>query len=325
MRTATKIWLIVAASLVLLGILILGGVMAIFQWDFSKFGTNRLQTNTHEISDSFRNISVQTTTGDVAFLRSSDGTCRVACYESERMKYSVSVENDTLRVQLIDTRKWYHYIGIFHNDHSILTVYLPDEEYDSLSLRGSTGDMGVPKDFRFDSVDIAQSTGDVVCSASVENTLRIKTTTGDIRVEQAKVGALDLTVSTGEVTVSSVVCEGDVRIQVSTGETELSDVACKGLFSNGSTGEIALERVIASEKLSIERSTGEVELEGCDAAEIFIKTDTGNVKGSLLTDKIFFTQTDTGSVNVPRTMSGGKCEIITDTGNIKINIVNSNS
>lgn len=46
----------------------------------------------------------------------------------------------------------------------------------------------------------------------------------------------------------------------------------------------------------------------------------GNVKGTLLTNKVFITHTDTGRVNVPKTVTGGKCEINTDTGNIKIDI-----
>ena len=38
----------------------------------------------------------------------------------------------------------------------------------------------------------------------------------------------------------------------------------------------------------------------------------------LFSDKIFFASTDTGSVNVPKTTTGGRCEITTDTGDIDI-------
>ena len=79
-----------------------------------------------------------------------------------------------------------------------------------------------------------------------------------------------------------------------------------------------MNNVIAAEKFSVERSTGYVKLNGCDAAELYVKTNTGDVIGSLLTDKVFITDTDTGSVDVPKTAVGGKCEIKTDTGNIKI-------
>ena len=78
--------------------------------------------------------------------------------------------------------------------------------------------------------------------------------------------------------------------------------------------------MIATERFSIERSTGDVQLNGCDADEIYVKTDTGDVSGNLLTEKVFFAETDTGDIDVPRTNAGGRCEIITDTGDIRIQI-----
>jgi hypothetical protein len=44
------------------------------------------------------------------------------------------------------------------------------------------------------------------------------------------------------------------------------------------------------------------------------------VKGSLLTDKIFFAKSETGRVIVPESMTGGRCEIKSDTGDIKITV-----
>ena len=107
---------------------------------------------------------------------------------------------------------------------------------------------------------------------------------------------------------------------VSTGKTKLSDVTCKNLISTGSTGDITLTDVIATERFDIERSTGDVEMEACDAASLIILTDTGEVEGSLLSDKVFVVRTDTGDIDVPKTTSGGICEITTDTGDVEIYI-----
>ena len=115
-------------------------------------------------------------------------------------------------------------------------------------------------------------------------------------------------------------CDADISIGLSTGKAYLTDIVCKNLTSMGSTGDISLKNVIAAEKISIERSTGDVTFEGSDAAELCITTDTGDVEGSLLTDKVFITKTDTGRINVPNSITGGRCEITTDTGDIKITI-----
>ncbi len=80
--------------------------------------------------------------------------------------------------------------------------------------------------------------------------------------------------------------------------------------------------VIASGKFDIERSTGNVIFTRCDALEITVLTDTGDVRGSLLSEKIFFYETDTGDVDLPETLGGGKCKITTDTGDINITVGN---
>jgi DUF4097 and DUF4098 domain-containing protein YvlB len=58
----------------------------------------------------------------------------------------------------------------------------------------------------------------------------------------------------------------------------------------------------------------------CDAADIYIETTTGSVTGTLISEKQFFTETSTGKVNVPPSGNGGRCEIETGTGNIRIEI-----
>ncbi len=87
-----------------------------------------------------------------------------------------------------------------------------------------------------------------------------------------------------------------------------------------STCEYSLKHVITADRFSIERSTGDVKFEGCDAAELYVKATTGSVSGTLLTDKVFLTDTKTGSVDVPGTVTGGRCEIRTNTGDIKVKI-----
>ena len=70
----------------------------------------------------------------------------------------------------------------------------------------------------------------------------------------------------------------------------------------------------------MERSTGDVTFTDADASEITVQTDTGDVSGSLLTEKVFITETDTGKVSVPNTVTGGRCKITTDTGDIRITV-----
>lgn len=319
MRKKTKIWLVIATALVVVGCVIFGGVMTMLQWDFTKLSTVKYETNDYEIDENYKNISIVTDTADIVFMPSQNSKSSIVCREQKNVKHSVTVKDDTLVISVVDTRKWYEYIGINIGTPKI-TVYLPNAEYEKLFIKESTGDVAIPNNFSFESMDISTSTGDVKNDASASESIKIKTGTGNIRVENISAEALDLSVSTGEITVCDVTCQGDVKIHVSTGKTKLTDVACKNLTSSGNTGDISLKNVIATEKFSLERSTGDVKFDGCDAAEISVKTDTGDVTGTLLSEKVFLAETDTGRVEVPKTATGGRCEITTDTGDIRIKI-----
>ena len=317
MRKATKVWHILAFSLVLVGCIMFGGVMAVLSWDFSKLSTVRYETNRYELKEDFNNISIAADTAHVEFVLAEDAKGSVVCYEPKNAAHSVAVQDGTLVVEVVDTRKWYEYIGI-HFGTPKITVTIPRSECGALSVQTDTGDVKIPECFRFESIDVSVSTGHVTCLASAAGQIRIGTSTGDIHVEDVQADSLRLSVSTGRVVARSVACAGDLAVRVSTGDTALTDVACKSFASTGNTGDFSLENVIAADVFSIERSTGDVRFERCDAAEIFVKTDTGHVKGSLLSDKVFVAETDTGRVEVPKTTAGGRCEIHTDTGDIRI-------
>lgn len=316
----TKIMLLAAASLVISGALLFAAVMTVCGWDFRKLNTSEFVNSSYEIAEEFYGVSVDSDTADIVFLPSDDGKCRVDCHEFEKSNHEVSVKDGKLNIKLNEQRKWYE--QIFNIGSPKVNIYLPKTEYGALVLKNSTGDVTLPSDFTFESIDITASTGDVESRASAKGQIKIKLSTGDIKIENVTAESLALTVSTGEIELRSVKTVGNVKINVSTGEAELSGVSCKSLISKGTTGDISLNGVIATEKFSIERSTGEVELDGCEAAEIFIKTSTGDVEGTLLSGKDFVAKSNTGDVYVPQNDArGGRCEITTDTGDIKIRIV----
>jgi len=319
MNNKMKRWLIIISFLIMIGCITFIVVMNKLNWDFTRLSNYDYVTNEYEINDEYKDISIVTDTADIVFLPSDNEESLVVCYENKNVKHSFMVKDNTLVIEVNDTRKWYEYIGIGFNTPKI-TMYIPEGEYNTLSIKSSTGDIEIPKDFKFNSINILDSTGDIINYASVLNDIKINTSTGDINVENIFAGMLELSTSTGKINVNDVFCNDDINITVSTGRTNISDTNCKSIISSGSTGDISLKNVIATEKVSIERSTGDVKFDSSDALDIYVKTDTGDITGSLLTDKVFITQSDTGSIDVPKTITGGKCEIVTDTGDIKITI-----
>ncbi len=316
-----KVFIIIAAVLTVLGLAVFAGALAVSGFKFPLFGIEEYETNTYTADEEFSNIEIDSKTANITFEKSQDGKFSVICTEREKLRHSVRVENETLKITEVDEREWFEYVSLFSKQQT-MTVYLPSESYEKLTVNGSTGDITVPGGFAFESADLTESTGDAVFGAAVSGALNIKTSTGDIDLKYVEIGSIALSVSTGKINVQKVNCKEELYVHVGTGKAKLTDVACKSLRSDGGTGDITLKDVIASDSFDIERGTGDVEFEGCDAAEITVKTSTGDVTGTLYTDKIFIAKSSTGKVSVPDTTTGGRCEVTTSTGRIELRIQN---
>ncbi|MBQ6687097.1 MAG: DUF4097 family beta strand repeat protein [Bacilli bacterium] len=282
------IWIVITISVVLVAGVIL-----------SSLTIDKLEINEYEIKDSFKDIKILTNTADIEFALSDNSNALIVCEEQKNVIHQVNVIDNTLLIEIDDNRKWHEHIGINFSTPKI-TVYLPKNEYGKLWVKSNTGDINIPNNFKFASIDILADTGNITTYASVYENLRIKTGTGNVHVENINANKFDLSTTTGNLKVVNT--------------------KCKNLFSESDTGNIYLENVIASEKFIIETDTGDVKFKASDASDIFIETDTGNVTGSLVTDKVIFAESDTGNIDVPKIMAEEKCEIITDTGDIKITI-----
>ncbi|MEE0808040.1 MAG: DUF4097 family beta strand repeat-containing protein [Acutalibacteraceae bacterium] len=323
MKTRTVIWLIVATLLIISGTALGAATLSVIDWDFSKLGTADMQTNRHEIAEDFGSISIVADIEDIRILPSTDNTATAVFEEDEKQRHSATVIDGTLSISADDTREWYEKIGIFSTKGPTITLYLPNNSYNALSINSDTSDIFLPKDFTFNSIEIKNSTGDIECFSTSTGLIKITASTGDIEMTDTAAGALELTTTTGDMEIENITCTGDIKIAVTTGEAELSNITCSNLYSIGDTGDIELENVIAQGSFNITRTTGDVGLETCDAAEITVVTDTGDVSGSLLGEKIYITSSNTGRIRVPQTTSGGKCQITTDTGNIIFSMHNS--
>ena len=261
--------------------------------------TVKLETKEYEINDKFNDIEIITDSADIEFILSEKLNTLVVCDEQKNINHSVRVKNNTLLIKVNDNRKWYEYININFGKTKI-TIYLPKNEYGELFIDSDTGNINIPNNFNFNSIDIIDDTGNVKNYASVNDNIKIKTSTGNIHIENINANIIDLSASTGNI--------------------KIVNAKCVNLLSKVDTGNVLLKNVVATEKFIIETDTGNVKFVASDASDIFVKTDTGNVTGSLLTDKVIFAKSDTGNIDVPKIIADEKCEITTDTGDIKITI-----
>lgn len=324
---------IVGILILALGLVVSGISFALMGFSFNSFAKEKYESVTTEIGTEFTAIDIRGNTENIRLCRIDQNfpetrTPRVVCSENSWLKHTVTVENDTLTIRSVDTRKWYDHIGINTSGTPEILLYIPAFPY-VLDIETDTGDVEIKDHSLGNDIRIRTDTGDVYVQDAVGVNVSVQTDTGDIHWTYREappskkvniVGNLSLITSTGHIRVENAGCAGDLFLQVSTGETLLENCRFANLESTGSTGDITLKDTIVQGDLKIQRSTGDVKLEDCDAGGIRIQTDTGDVTGTLLSPKVFFTETDTGKVQVPRSVTGGGCEITTSTGDIRMEI-----
>ncbi|MBR1866809.1 MAG: DUF4097 family beta strand repeat protein [Lachnospiraceae bacterium] len=312
-----KKWITAAFILLGSGVLVCFITVAVLGFDFKRLSTVQYVTNTYDVGDDFKDIAISADIEDITFVLSEDGKCRVVCYEEEGDPHEVKIQGDTLSI--VRSKKWKWNVGIIMDSPEI-TVYLPNSHYGTLTVDGDTGSVLIPGDFSFEGIDVKLDTGNISCKASVSGDISVSTDTGHIAIAELSASGMILISDTGGMDISDVELEENISITEGTGRVVMNNVSCRNFASDGDTGSLNMTNVIASDEFNLERDTGNIEFNHCDAGTIYVSTDTGTVTGTLLTDKVFIVETDTGSVDVPKTITGGRCEITTDTGNIRITV-----
>lgn len=319
MKKSRKIAVITAAALIVLGLIVGGLGFCGMNFNFRALNTEDIISTTFEITDPFRDISIETDVADLHFAPSENGMCLVECVDFANEIYTVNVEDGTLTI-VKNNRAWHEDVHLFSIGETYVTVYLPEENYASLRIDEDTGDIEMPAEFSFEQATITTDTGDVCWLAPVAEALSVTTDTGYVQTRGTSPRNLALKTETGDISVSEVRVAQQIAVETDTGDVTLTNVGCAILTADSTTGDITLKNVIADELLAITSDTGDVVFDRSDAAEIFVQTDTGDVMGTLVSDKVFLTETNTGDVDVTKSVTGGKCEITTDTGDIDLRI-----
>jgi len=320
MKDTKKLSLKIAGALIALGLLVITASFAALDFDIKRMGTTMAETHTYSVKESFRDISIGTDAFDVRLVPSEDTRCRVVCTESDKIRCRVKVEDNTLRIESVDKRRWYEHIGWFVNINEMeITVFLPQSQYGSLHVRTLSGSVEVPEAFAFTEAEVDTSSGRISFTAAVDTRLQAETTSGSIHAGNTAPQTLSLQSTSGAVTLDTV--EQNTRLQVRTtsGKIKMQNIRCGTVDAESTSGAISLSELYAG-RIQLSNVSGAVELQSCDADSLCIKTVSGKVSGRLATEKLFITDTVSGSVDVPLSQAGGSCEVETTSGDIKFTV-----
>ncbi len=318
MKKSSKIILIISAVLFVIGGIITGVAFGMG----GEISTTEYTEKTYKIDQRFNDISVSAGMYDIELRLSETGKSYVDCLESDDVKISVEVENNTLKIyeKIIATLIK---PVIFNTESPYAVIYLSEKEYKNLEIKTSSGDIEcLENDLYFVNGELSASSGDIEFSANVSEELTAETFSGNIEFKDKKAafGNASLSATSGNIQLLSAV-KNNLLADTSSGDIEIDNSSPRTAEISATSGDIQLKNVIAESKLSAETSSGNITLKKCDSKEIELESTSGDIDGTLLSDKLFEADSSSGNIDCPPSIKDGDmCRITTTSGDISISI-----
>jgi DUF4097 and DUF4098 domain-containing protein YvlB len=218
-------------------------------------------TNTHEITDVYKQILLDAKDAKVKIEPSNDARTKIVFFEKKKRPYEFSIQDGTLTIKP-RKRRWYHLLrmGI---DRSKVALCVPQSTLEAISVRSNVG-----------GVDI--------CSVSCSGTFDVRVNTGRINLENVCCAKLDSKGNTGAVSLNNLVAKESISIERNTGSVLLNDCSAPEIFVKTKTGKVC-GKLPPSTVFVVRTNTGKMEIPkpvigDVIAGRCVIKTNTGNIR-----------------------------------------------
>ena len=269
-------WAVLACSMILVGfgVGLIGCILTGFDFNKLNMSGDPVQ-NTHEITEEFDSINIDTSVADISFKVSEDDKVRIVCDEREKEYHEITVENKTLKIKKVTDRKWYEWISFFNwGGTNRVVIYLPKAKAEAASWKHE----GTP-DFILKDVTIDTSTGDVsLGNALIEGTLNVDSSTGELNCSKVQAGSVIIDHSTGDITMDQVLTDS-LKIDTSTGNVKFTNGDSSNTEINTSTGDVFCS-FLSEKVLTTDSSHGDVKTPKTSSGTggtCYIETTTGDI------------------------------------------------
>lgn len=192
------IWNVIGVIFCIVGVAIIGGTLIKEGFNVQAFSAGEIVTEEVAVEETFTGVRIKAGTEDVIFTASEDGKSHVTFQTLSSVRHLVKVEGDKLIVETEDDGKWYEKIGFWAQSPRI-TIALPKEELDEISVKTNTGDVEIAN-LSCENLQIEVNTGDVSLKRVIaKGEWRLKANTGDLEFQECDAGTAWLETVTGDV------------------------------------------------------------------------------------------------------------------------------
>ena len=272
MNKKLSIVLAIIYGIIVIG-LIVGVVLLISNnFSFGGFGGKDMKIIASEEYDEIGKLNINAKTADIFVKTSKDNKIKVEVYSARDEKASIVNSEEELNVTLEESNC---FLFCWFRKNSKIEVYLPSEYTNDITIKSTTGDIEMD-DFASSDVNITVTTGDIKLKSV--NNATLKATTGDITVVSvndiiadlstgdvviSKVNNyLDLSTSTGDITISTANLTKNSNISTSTGDVKISTINDVYVDAKSSTGDSNINNNNRKSdiELKIKTSTGDIDV-----------------------------------------------------------------
>lgn len=148
----------------------------------------------------------------------------------------------------------------------------------------------------------------------------IRVSSGNVTLSGISFGGnLTLSGTSGNLRLTSVSCEGKITADTSSGSIHLDGVNADSMELTASSGNVSIKDIVCAH-LNAKTSSGNIRLDRAGAESMELTASSGNISGGIMGEMVFECSTGSGSVHVPETTEGGLCRVKTGSGDIHIEI-----
>lgn len=321
MTKAIKLTLVIAAAMVLAGMIIAGIGIAIGGLNRSERYEEFTVTYPADISEIKTDLGI----AHLAVTRTAGSEITVHYYDNENKYYSISKLNNELSINR-GNRKWINFVGFnFISYENDIDIGIPEDFTGVLTLKTSTGQIKILGLTLAAESSAAATTGSITienCNAA--GNFKASASTGKVKLDSFNVaGNLNVDTSTGSINFDSVNVAGNLSVTESTGNMNGSGINCGGnIYISRSSGSLLLDKVKAA-SIRTEASTGTTRITNLSTSgSIYLESSTGDINCSV-TDTIknynITSKTTTGHNGLPAYSAYGdkQLNVFTTTGSIR--------
>lgn len=325
MKHSTKIAIIVASALVVLGMILFGIAAAVSggllfkgidAWQEHLPESSYQQMTYSVLASKVQEIDIQAASDDIRIIPGTGQDIVIRYYDKTNTTYSVDLSsNGKLRFQQElrnGIHNWFHWgFQAFSYD---VTVEIPTSYLGGLTINTASSVIEL-SELRLQSCEINTASGDIYAEdITTSGDFRIQTASGEIYLTLLScAGRLDLATTSGDILVRRSEAAQGCQLYTVSGEVGLRGLTANANIRLQSTsGDHSLEDISTPGLLQLDSVSGEVWLHNLDAQQIQIATTSGDINGSLvgaITDYTIQTDTVSGNVNLPNGLTLGERQL----------------